>query len=211
MSFLSTLASAFKGGARERVPLARSFNSPWSYAFEPPPFEYRSAVARAFVDNPVAQRAVRLVAEGVGGAPLAPADHRAQALVAATSAGQGLLETLAAQLLLHAAIEGEADAPPATPADGECWLVGAAPTGEWADQAGRLATFQAGGWLFIAPRDGLRVLDRATGQAIHYRAGWQRPVTPAAPSGGTTVDSEARAAVAELVDILIASGILPQS
>src|SRR5688572_27802494 len=101
MSFLSTLASAFKGGRRERVPLARSFNSPWSYAFEPPPFEYRSAVARAFVDNPVAQRAVRLVAEGVGGAPLAAADDKALALVAATSAGQGLLETLAAQLLLH--------------------------------------------------------------------------------------------------------------
>lgn len=106
MSFLSTLASAFKGGGRERVPLARSFTSPWSFALEPRPFEYRSAVARAFVDNPVAQRAVRLVAEGVGSAPLLPADpasdnRAALALVSATSAGQGLLETLAAQILLH--------------------------------------------------------------------------------------------------------------
>jgi HK97 family phage portal protein len=101
MSFLSTLASAFKGGGRPRVPLARSFTSPWAYAFEPPPFEYRQAVGRAFVDNPVAQRAVRLVAEGVGGAPLAPADAGALALVQATSAGQALLETLTAQLLLH--------------------------------------------------------------------------------------------------------------
>src|SRR5690606_10197130 len=33
--------------------------------------------------------------------PLAPADPAALALVLATSAGQGLLETLAAQLLLH--------------------------------------------------------------------------------------------------------------
>jgi hypothetical protein len=113
--------------------------------------------------------------------------------------------------LLHAAIEGEADAPPSAPGEGECWLVGATPTGDWADQAGRLATFQSGGWLFIAPRDGIRLLDRATGQTIHYRAGWQRPGTPAAPSGGTTVDSEARAAIAELVDILAASGILPAS
>ncbi len=106
MSFLSTLASAFKGGGRERVPLARSFTSPWSFALEPRPFEYRSAVARAFVDNPVAQRAVRLVAEGIGSAPLAPADptsddRAALALVSATSAGQALLETLAAQILLH--------------------------------------------------------------------------------------------------------------
>jgi HK97 family phage portal protein len=101
MSLLSTLASAFKGGGRNRVPLARSFTSPWSFAFEPPPFEYRQAVARAFVDNPVAQRAVRLVAEGVGSAPLAPANKAVLTLVQATSAGQALLETLAAQLLLH--------------------------------------------------------------------------------------------------------------
>lgn len=100
MSFLSTLASAFKGGSGSRVPLARSFVSPWSFAVEAGPFEYRGAVRRAFLDNPVAQRAVRLVAEGVGGAPLA-GETRALALVGATSAGQGLLETLAAQLLLH--------------------------------------------------------------------------------------------------------------
>ncbi len=100
MSLLSTLASAFKGGGGSRVPLARSFVSPWSFAVEAGPFEYRGAVRRAFLDNPVAQRAVRLVAEGVGGAPLA-GEAAALALVSATSAGQGLLETLASQLLLH--------------------------------------------------------------------------------------------------------------
>ena len=31
--------------------------------------------------------------------------------------------------LLHPAIEGEADGPPSSPAEGECWLVGATPTG----------------------------------------------------------------------------------
>jgi len=207
MSFLSTLASAFKGGGGSRVPLARSFNSPWSYAFEPPPFEYRSAVARAFVDNPVAQRAVRLVAEGVGGAPLAAADETALALVAATSAGQGLIETLAAQLLLNA-VEGTAHAPPAGPEEGECWLVGDEPTGAWAGHAGALASYQAGGWIFAAPRDGLAVLDHSTGQQVRYRGGWRRPETPAEPTGGTTVDTEARAAIIELVEVLIASGIL---
>jgi HK97 family phage portal protein len=49
----------------------------------------------------VAQRAVRIVADGVGSAPLSDCDARARALVMATSAGQSLLETLAAQLLLH--------------------------------------------------------------------------------------------------------------
>lgn len=104
MSFLTTIASALKGGGPSRVPLARSFTSPWSLAFEPGgarlPFDYPRAIRHAYLENPVAQRAVRLVAEGVAGAPLA-GDARLLALVGATSAGQALLETLAAQLLLH--------------------------------------------------------------------------------------------------------------
>jgi len=105
MSLLTSLRAAFKGGAPARVPLARNFVSPWQWAFERGgtrlPYEYRTAVRQAFLENPVAQRAVRIVADGVGGAPLAECDAKARALVAATSAGQSLLETLAAQLLLH--------------------------------------------------------------------------------------------------------------
>ncbi len=113
--------------------------------------------------------------------------------------------------LLHAAIEGEADDPPAAPAEGECWLIGNAPTGAWADHAGELACCQAGGWIFAVPRDGVRVLDRSTGQDIRYRSGWQRPATPAAPAGGATVDAEARAAIAGLVAALVDAGLLAES
>ena len=103
MSFLDTIAAAFKGGGQPRVPLARSFVSPWAAAFEParPAFDYTAAVRSAYLDNPVAQRAVRLVAEGVAAAPLLPTLPAVQSLVTVTSAGQSLLETLAAQLLLH--------------------------------------------------------------------------------------------------------------
>ena len=103
MSFFQSLAAAFKGGASSRVPLARTFASPWLYGegSARAPFEYNQAVKRAYLDNPVAQRAVRLVAEGIGGAPLAPCDPALAALLGATSAGQSLLETLASQLLLH--------------------------------------------------------------------------------------------------------------
>src|SRR5688500_15457482 len=104
MSFLTTIASAFKGGGGgSRVPLARGFVSPWATAYDsgPPRFEYARSVRAAFLDNPVAQRSVRLVAEGVGSAPLSPTDEGLAALVGATSAGQALLETLASQLLLH--------------------------------------------------------------------------------------------------------------
>ena len=103
MNFLESLASAFKGkGAR--VPLAQSYMSPWLFGDTSGnlrPFDYSIAVRRAYLDNPVAHRAVRLVADGIAGAPLVPTDPDLAALVKATSAGQALMETLASQLLLH--------------------------------------------------------------------------------------------------------------
>ncbi|MBR0553885.1 phage portal protein [Stakelama marina] len=65
------------------------------------PRSYEAQVREAYIGNAVAQRAVRLVAEGVGGAPLAVADDGLRALVTATSGGQALLETVASHLLLH--------------------------------------------------------------------------------------------------------------
>lgn len=61
---------------------------------------YEAQVRAAYLNNPVAQRAVRLVAEGVAAMPVT-GDPHAVALVAARSAGQELLESVAAQLLLH--------------------------------------------------------------------------------------------------------------
>jgi hypothetical protein len=102
MSFVQALVTAFKGSDK-RVPLARGPASPWYVAPDQrrAPFEYNAAVRRAYLENPVAQRAVRLVAEGIAGAPLQPTEPKLAALVQATSAGQSLLETLASHLLLH--------------------------------------------------------------------------------------------------------------
>lgn len=110
--------------------------------------------------------------------------------------------------LLHCAIEGITPTPPATPANGTNWLVGQGGTGAWAGQDGQLACYQEGNWLFIAPRDGLWVLNRATGQQIHYFGGWQTPAVPAAPTGGTTIDTQARAAIASLIAALQTAGVL---
>ena len=107
MSFLTTITSALKGGGGPRVPIARGFVSPWALAFDagepagPRPFDYNRSVREGFCDNPVVQRSVRIVAEGVGSAPLLPADSALTALLGATSAGQSLIETVAAHLLLH--------------------------------------------------------------------------------------------------------------
>lgn len=112
-----------------------------------------------------------------------------------------------ADALLHCAVEDLAETPPASPGDGECWLVGAVPTGAWVGQAGKIACRQLGQWLFLDPRDGLAVVNRATGQILRFRGGWIVPSLPSLPSGGATMDSECRSALANLVDALIEAGI----
>ena len=111
--------------------------------------------------------------------------------------------------LLHPACEGEASDPPSTPVEGEMWLVATGATGDWAGADGKIASRQSGNWLFTSPADGMRLLDRSTGQMLLYRGGWQHPSAPAAPTGGTTVDAEARVALADLIAALAAAGIFP--
>jgi len=99
--------------------------------------------------------------------------------------------------LLHGAIEAQAATPPASP------------TGAWSGQGGKLASFQQGQWLFLAPRDGLRVLNRATGQELFYCGTWKSPVRPAPLSGGAVIDTQARTAISALIDALVEVGVLP--
>ncbi|MCX8476956.1 MAG: phage portal protein [Sphingomonas sp.] len=81
-----------------RLPLARGGNvagvGEW-------PRSYEAQVREGYCHNPVAQRAVKLVSEGVGSAPLKASDPALAALATARSGGQALIETVAAQLLLH--------------------------------------------------------------------------------------------------------------
>lgn len=105
MALFNSFLAAFKGGKQDRVPLAPGVWHGYLPAFEavrsPRAFEYSSAVENSFLSNPIAQRAVRIVAEGVGQAPLTSNDPKLMELITTTSAGQTLIETLAAQLLLH--------------------------------------------------------------------------------------------------------------
>ena len=116
-----------------------------------------------------------------------------------------------ADALMHCAIEGIGASPPAHPVLGTSWLVGSAPNGPWAGQAGKIASYQAGNWLFTEPRAGMRVLNRATGQDLRYVSTWQTPVRPSAPSGGNIVDSEARAVLNQLINALESAGIFAHS
>lgn len=110
--------------------------------------------------------------------------------------------------LLHCTIEAIANAPPSVPAGGAVWLVGAAPTGAWAGQPGKLACFHDGVWLFLAPRDGMRVFNRATGQEQRFAGTWKIPLRPATPNGGSVVDAEARATISAILSAMESAGLI---
>jgi HK97 family phage portal protein len=87
------------GRGVSRPALLRGWSS-WGAGGEIPR-SYEDRVREGYVNNPVAQRAVRLVAEGVGSAPVSASDPAVLPLLHAKTAGQGLVETVAMQLLLH--------------------------------------------------------------------------------------------------------------
>lgn len=109
--------------------------------------------------------------------------------------------------LLHPAVMGESETPPASPADGETWLIGQSPSSDWTGHAGSLASWQAGQWLFVEPSIGLRVQDNSTGGMLYFNGSWQRFDAPVSPSGGNTVDTEARMAIVSLIETLREAGI----
>lgn len=54
-------------------------------------------------------------------------------------------------------------APPASPGDGQVWIVAAGGTGAWAGRDGSLAAWQDGAWQFYGPGRGMLAFNAATG------------------------------------------------
>ncbi len=57
----------------------------------------------------------------------------------------------------------EENSPPASPATGVCYSLGASPTGDWAGHAGELAMRAEGSWSFVVPHQGWRAYGIADG------------------------------------------------
>lgn len=57
-------------------------------------------------------------------------------------------------LVQIAVLDKDIATPPATPGDGDRYIVAATPTGDWVGQAGNIAVFRDGGWSFLQPRAG---------------------------------------------------------
>ena len=129
---------------------------------------------------------------------------------------------------LHAAVEeGPLAGPPGAPAPGQSWIVGESATGAWAGRDNASASWTGGGWRFTAPVPGMIAWNIDAGHWLHWSGtGWSEGELPAAalhiggqqvigprlaevlsPSGGTTIDAEARAAIDGLIATLRTHGL----
>lgn len=150
------------------------------------------------------------------------------------SAGQAQKEIahnealLIADFAMNPVVETIGETPPAEPGIGRAWIVGPEPVGLWAGRAGEVACWTAGGWRFLAPFEGLHAWRRDLSLwAMHDGSGWVTGVTRAAaflvggvqvvgerqgaiptPTGGETVDEQARAGVSAILAALRAHGLI---
>lgn len=94
--------------------------------------------------------------------------------------------------LLHlSVISRSLPTPPETSEEGARYIVAAAPDGAWTGQAGKLAAFIDGAWMFFTPREGWRAWDETAAELLVYSDGaWSVPqgggASPSSPHGATT-------------------------
>lgn len=70
-------------------------------------------------------------------------------------------------------------APPGSPADGDCYIVAASPTGAWSGKAKSLAFYLNTAWAFVTPIEGTRCYLQDENTVVEYSgSAW------GAPSGG---------------------------
>lgn len=118
--------------------------------------------------------------------------------------------------------------PPDSPAEGDCYIVGADATGAWTGKSGCVAAWTSGGWRFVSPTEGMALFDRRSGSFAVYRAGsWEigvvrgaslvidgqqvvgpRAAAVAPPSGGAVIDAEARTAINAILGALQQHGLI---
>jgi hypothetical protein len=117
---------------------------------------------------------------------------------------------------------------PASPSIGQCWIVGTGATGAWSGKDGHLACWTSGGWRFSQPFVGMSAWSLADATLVRRSAnawvigasnaksyavdgiqlvGAQRPAI-APPTGGTVIDTQARIAIAAILDTLRTHGLI---
>ena len=104
-------------------------------------------------------------------------------------------------------IEATVSVPPASPSNGEAYVISSSPTGDFTGKGKNIALYYDG-WLFIPPREGMTV-QRKTGNGEPFRydgANWIQSATVADLNqtiSGTYTQSEVQA-ISDKVDELLA-------
>jgi len=131
-------------------------------------------------------------------------------------------------LVAGAVEEASRDDPPISPVVGACYIVGLSPTGAWTEKPQCVAAYTSGGWRFVAPIEGMSLFVKATSEWASFRGGaWEtgtlrgasvvvgdeqvvgaRLAAIASPGGGTTIDSEARLAIGQILVALRTHGLI---
>ena len=131
-------------------------------------------------------------------------------------------------LVQPAIVASGLNSPPAAPAVGACWIVGAAPTGAWATHAAHLAGWTEGGWRFAIPHEGFAAWCISDAKPTSYHNGvWQegdvfadrliiggqhvvgrQAAAIADPAGGSASDDVARQAIVAILNALRQHGLV---
>ena len=118
--------------------------------------------------------------------------------------------------------------PPTSPAVGACYIVAPGAVDAWTGKSQSLAAWTTGGWRFISPTEGMALFERSSGTwAVFRSSAWeigmvrgaallidgqqvvgQRGAAIASATGGTIVDSEARAAIDAILGALRQHGLI---
>ena len=77
--------------------------------------------------------------------------------------------------------------PPASPTEGDGYLVPAGAVNEWSGHAGEIALSANGGWIFVAPRTGWHAWIGDEAVSVTFDgSGWQLGVAAMSPNGAAT-------------------------
>ncbi|HMR60649.1 DUF2793 domain-containing protein, partial [Amaricoccus sp.] len=76
---------------------------------------------------------------------------------------------------------------PTDPKEGDAYLVGSEPAGEWSGHGGKIAVRANGGWIFVVPKTGWTAWDEAGLCARMYHGrGWMADAVAVSPGGAGT-------------------------
>jgi len=103
---------------------------------------------------------------------------------------------------------GISNDPPEQAAPGESWIVGTAPTGAWADQAGAIAGWSDGGWRFLSLPVGSELRLRSGERLLRTAHGWVGPGRVGDPDDGEVRDVQARETLVALIEIMRHQGLI---